>query len=58
MPIMEAMALRSVIGGVSLGLMIAVSMTQGRRLFFLCRRLGLLPKPEQSAESAGAVTTS
>ena len=39
---LEAMALRSVAGGVSLGLMIAVSATQGRRLFFLCRRLGLL----------------
>ena len=46
MPMLEAMALRSVIGGVSLGLMIAVSVTQGRRLFFLCRRLRLLPKPE------------
>ena len=46
MPMLEAMALRSAIGGVSLGLMIAVSMTQGRRLFFLCRRLGLLPEAE------------
>ena len=55
---LEAMALRSAIGGVSLGLTIAVNMTQGRRLFFLCRRLGLLPKPEPSAESPGAVTTS
>jgi intracellular septation protein A len=54
MPMLEAMALRSVIGGVSLGLMIAISVTQGRRLFFLCRRLGLLPKPEPRAESAGA----
>ena len=45
MPMLEAMALRSVIGGVSLGLMIAISTTQGRRLFFLCRRFGLLPKP-------------
>jgi intracellular septation protein A len=44
MPMLEAMALRSVIGGVSLGLMVAVSTTQGRRLFFLCRRFGLLPK--------------
>ncbi len=46
LPMLEAMALRSVAGSVSLGLMIAVSVTQGRRLFFLCRRLGLLPKPE------------
>jgi intracellular septation protein A len=44
MPMLEAMALRSAIGGVSLGLMIAISATQGRRLFFLCRRFGLLPK--------------
>jgi intracellular septation protein A len=55
MPTLEAMALRSVIGGVSLGLMIAVSVTQGRRLFFLCRRLRLLPKPEPSADNAGAL---
>ncbi len=47
LPLLEAMALRSVIGSISLGLMIAVSATQGRRLFFLCRRLGLLPKPEE-----------
>jgi intracellular septation protein A len=56
MPALEAMALRSAIGGVSLGLMIAVSTTQGRRLFFLCRRFGLLPKPapaETAAQSLG-----
>ena len=29
--------------------MILVSATQGRRLFFLCRRLGLLPPPEAAA---------
>ena len=46
MPMLEAMALSSVVGGVSLGLMIVISATQGRRLFFLCRRLGLLPEPE------------
>jgi len=46
MPLTEAMALRSVVGGASLGLMIALSVTQGRRMFFLCRRLGLLPPPE------------
>ena len=45
MPMLEAMALRSVAGGVSLGLMIVISTTQGRRLFFLCRRLRLLPRP-------------
>ena len=56
MPMLEAMALRSAIGGVSLGLMIAVSTTQGRRLFFLCRRFVLLPKPtpaETGAQSLG-----
>ena len=46
MPMLEAMALRSVVGSVSLALMILVSATQGRRLFFLCRRLGLLPKSD------------
>jgi intracellular septation protein A len=51
MPMLEAMALRSVIGGISLGLMIVVSVTQGRQLFFLCRSLGLLPKPEPAPEA-------
>ncbi len=45
-PLAEAMALRSAVGGVSLAAMIALSVTQGRRLFFLCRWLGLLPPPE------------
>jgi intracellular septation protein A len=49
LPMLEAMALRSIAGSLSLGLMIVVSATQGRRLFFLCRRLGLLPKPEERA---------
>ena len=52
---MEAMALRSAIGGVSLGLMIAISITQGRRLFFLCRRFGLLPKPAPAETGAQSV---
>src|SRR5208337_5549981 len=52
LPMLEAMALRSVVGSISLGLMIAVSATQGRRFFFLCRRLGLLPKPEASSTPA------
>ena len=46
LPLTQAIALRSLVGGVSLGLMSAVSITQGRRLFFLCRKLGLLPPPE------------
>jgi intracellular septation protein A len=51
LPLTEAMALRSVVGSVSLGLMIALSATQGWRLFMLCRRLGLLPEapPERQA---------
>jgi len=43
MPLPEAMALRSIVGGISLGIMIALSVTQGRRLFMLCRAMGLLP---------------
>jgi intracellular septation protein A len=58
LPMLEAMALRSVVGSVSLGLMIAVSTTQGRRLFFLCRRLGLLPKPDPLAARASALPAS
>jgi intracellular septation protein A len=48
LPMMQAMALRSILGGVSLGVMIALSVTQGRRLFSLCRWLGLLPAPAGS----------
>ena len=54
LPMLEAMALRSVIGSVTLGLMIALSVTQGRRLFFLCRRLGLLPKPDEPSRAPTA----
>jgi intracellular septation protein A len=45
LPMAEAMAWRSVLGGASLGLMIAFSATQGRRMFLLLRRLGWLPPP-------------
>jgi intracellular septation protein A len=58
LPMLEGMALRSVAGSVSLGFMIAVSVTQGRRLFFFCRRLGLLPKPEPPAAGAGVLPAS
>ncbi len=44
MPLAEALAVRSLVGGVSLGLMIGISVTQGKRLFLLCRKWGLLPK--------------
>jgi intracellular septation protein A len=57
MPMLEAMALRSAIGGVSLGLMIAISVTQGRRLFFLCRRFGLLPKATPAEPGAQSLAS-
>jgi intracellular septation protein A len=47
LPLPRALVLRSIIGSVSLGLMIVISITQGRQLFFLCRRLGLLPLVEE-----------
>ena len=51
MPLTQAMALRTLVGTASAGLMILVSTTQGRRMFFLCRRLGMLPSPTaQTAE--------
>jgi intracellular septation protein A len=43
LPMAQALAVRSIVGSVSLGLMLAFSITQGRRLFALCRRLGLIP---------------
>jgi intracellular septation protein A len=49
LPLRQAMLLRLVIGGVSLGIMVAVSATQGRRLFFLCRAMGLLPAVEDAS---------
>ena len=52
MSLTAAMALRSLVGGASLGLMILFSTTQGRRMFFLCRRLGLLPPPETASSPA------
>ncbi len=51
MPLTEAIALRALLGSASLGLMTLVSVTQGRRLFFLCRRLGLLPPPTPIVEA-------
>ena len=50
LPMTQALALRSLIGSISLGLLIALSATQGRRLFFLCRRLGWLG-PNEGAGS-------
>ena len=52
LPLKEALALRSLVGGISLALMSAFSISQGRRLFFFCRRLGLLGAPAETASSA------
>jgi intracellular septation protein A len=51
LPLQRAILLRSVIGGISLGVMLLISATQGRRLFFLCRRIGLVPVVEESRSS-------
>jgi intracellular septation protein A len=42
LPLTEALALRSLVGSLSLAAMIALSVTQGRRLFLLFRRAGWL----------------
>jgi intracellular septation protein A len=50
LPLKQALALRSLAGSISLVLMIALSTTQGRRLFFLFRWLGWLgPRSETVA---------
>ncbi|HBK05968.1 MAG TPA: hypothetical protein DDZ81_08890 [Acetobacteraceae bacterium] len=55
MPLTQAMAVRSVAGSASLALMIALSVTQGRRLFGLCQRLRMLPSvPETQTPPAEA----
>src|SRR5215469_3454473 len=54
LPLERALALRVVIGNVSLIAMLALSFLGGRRLFFLCRWLGLLPKVEMTAATAGS----
>lgn len=50
LPLTEALALRSLIGSISLGAMIALSVAQGPRLFQLFRRLGWL------GEAAGGIS--
>jgi intracellular septation protein A len=54
LPLERALALRLVIGNVSLVAMLALSFLGGRRLFFLCRWLGLLPKVELTEATAGS----
>jgi intracellular septation protein A len=49
LPLASAVAWRSLVGGLSMAAMLVVSITQGRRLFFLCGRLGLLPPPADQA---------
>ena len=51
-PMATAMAVRSAVGSLSLGVMVVLSFTQGRRLFELCRALGLLPIPAEAAPEA------
>jgi hypothetical protein len=50
MPLTEAITPRSLNGGVSLAVLSAISMTQGLGLFFLCRRLALLPHSQTASE--------
>ncbi len=52
LPLTEALALRSVAGSISLGVMMALSFTQPRRLFLLFRWLGWLGAREPVAEGA------
>ncbi|HEX3974502.1 MAG TPA: septation protein IspZ [Stellaceae bacterium] len=55
-PLATALALRSIIGGISLGAMIVGSAALGRRGFFLLQRLDWLPKvePEPLAEATAS----
>jgi intracellular septation protein A len=57
-PLATAMAIRSIAGGISLGVMLLGSIALGRRGFFLVQRLGWLPKVEAAPVEAGqAVVT-
>jgi hypothetical protein len=51
LPLEQALAVRSVVGTASFAAMIGLSF-QGRRLFFLCRWLGLLPAVEPDPPAA------
>jgi intracellular septation protein A len=54
LPLERALALRVLIGNVSLAAMMALSFLGGRHLFFLCRWLGLLPRVELTEATAGS----
>ena len=49
LPLEQALALRSLLGSLSLAAMIALSVTQGRRLFLLFRRAGWLGASAEAA---------
>jgi len=48
-PLATALAIRSLVGGISFGVMIVGSAALGRRGFFLLQRLGWLPKVEPAS---------
>jgi hypothetical protein len=49
MPMQRAMMVRSIVGSASMAVMVALSVTQGRRLFRLCQWLGWLPSVPEAA---------
>lgn len=57
MPLEQAIAVRSFAGGISLAIMLAVSITQGPRLFELCHRFQLLPAEAGPERPASAPVT-
>jgi hypothetical protein len=54
LPMTEALAVRALVGSLSLGLMLLLSYTQGRRAFFLCQRWGWLPAAPSTARDQTA----
>jgi intracellular septation protein A len=54
LPMAEALAMRSLVGSLSLGLMLLLSYTQGRRVFSLCQRWGWLPVVPAAVEGTAA----
>jgi intracellular septation protein A len=58
LPMTQAMLLRSVVGSASMALMVALSVTQGRRLFRLCQSMGWLPRVPEVATVSGRCISS
>lgn len=54
LPMAEALAVRSLVGSLSLGVLLLLSYTQGRRLFYLCQRWGLLPAVPPAGRDEGS----